>query len=115
MPTVRIIRFDHKTSHREEFKFTDQQLLFEWWLKEDKNDNVYLTVHSFATPPTVQQIKQEHENLDWCPYCQDWRVFSTFDDIERCPVCMVSENEYYVRKYNYRIADNHGEIEHADN
>ncbi len=110
MPTVRIVRFHGTSAHREVFLFTKPKRLLEWWDNEkDKDMHIYYTVHSFPTPPTKNLMMQDHEDLDWCPYCQDWREFSTFDDLERCPVCMVSEHEYFVRKYNYRLADKNGE------
>jgi hypothetical protein len=38
----------------------------------------------------------------WCPYCRKYRVFvwdSKFD-VDRCPVCRITYNDYWVKKYN---------------
>ena len=114
MPTVRIVRFHGTTAHREVFRFTLSKRLLDWWEREkNKNKHHYYIVHSFPCPP--MSVKDKPEDHDWCPYCQDWVHFATFDDLERCEVCRVSEHEYYVRKYNYRLADKNGEIEHGGN
>ena len=43
-----------------------------------------------------------HKSWYWCPYCNKWRVFS-YDDylgVNRCSVCGISDQDFYVRKYN---------------
>jgi hypothetical protein len=45
----------------------------------------------------------------WCPYCIDWRIFHyraiKKDGLRspaalRCPVCTISDSDFFVRKYN---------------
>jgi hypothetical protein len=45
----------------------------------------------------------------WCPYCIDWRIFHyravKKDGLRspaaiRCPVCTISDADYFVRKFN---------------
>jgi hypothetical protein len=47
--------------------------------------------------------------LLWCPYCLKWRDFHyaaiimrtvTGPELFRCPVCTISTQDYYVKKYN---------------
>lgn len=37
----------------------------------------------------------------WCPYCQSWEYwFTDSGGYKRCPVCKMSNNDFYVKKYN---------------
>ena len=37
----------------------------------------------------------------WCPYCQSWEYWkSDSSGNKRCPVCKMSDNDYYVKLYN---------------
>jgi len=36
----------------------------------------------------------------WCPYCADWRTFKPWYDYLRCEVCNISNEDWYVKKYN---------------
>lgn len=39
----------------------------------------------------------------WCPYCRKVRIFQQDPKIDklRCPICGISESDFYVRKYNH--------------
>ena len=76
--------------------------------------NVISTSHAFA--PTVEQEKNRRPGMIWCPYCIRWRNFKlmalkkstyTTDAFMRCPVCTISTNDFFVKKYN-------GFLEHMD-
>lgn len=61
--------------------------------------------------PTIKDKKPA--GSIWCPYCMKYRQFRLFrvnrkDGIpaqgaNRCPVCTITENNYYVQRYNGRI------------
>ena len=38
----------------------------------------------------------------WCPYCNQWRVFLYNDylGVNRCNICGISDQDFYVKKYN---------------
>lgn len=43
-----------------------------------------------------------HKSWYWCPFCNQWRVF-LWDDylgVNRCNICGISDNDYWVKKYN---------------
>jgi len=63
--------------------------------------------HAFAPPRN--KLKPPDTGLLWCPYCLKWREFRDFairvDGIigpsnYRCPVCIITIKDAYVRKYN---------------
>jgi hypothetical protein len=63
-------------------------------------------------PPTQAQEKNRRTGDMWCPYCIKWRRFRLFrihkasyttDAFMRCPICTISTNDYWVRKYNQMI------------
>ena len=66
---------------------------------EGKNVTVDLISLSVAFKPKgVKPFRSWY----WCPYCNKYRVFS-FDpwlEINRCSVCGISDQDFYVRKYN---------------
>lgn len=62
-----------------------------------------------AWPPTKEQEINRRPGDIWCPYCIKWRRFKLFairkknyttDAFLRCPVCTISTNDFYVKKYN---------------
>lgn len=37
----------------------------------------------------------------WCPYCRNWEYWETGDDgYKRCPICGISDSNYYVKLFN---------------
>jgi len=69
-----------------------------------------------AWPPTKEQEQNRRSGDIWCPYCIKWRRFKLFalkkklytsEAFLRCPICTISTNDFYVRKYN-------GMIEHMN-
>lgn len=65
-----------------------------------------------AWPQTQAQEKNRRPGDMWCPYCIKWRKFKlysirtknyTSDAFMRCPVCTISTNDAYVRRYNQMI------------
>lgn len=66
--------------------------------------------HGFA-PPLAKRRAPEAGML-WCPFCLKWRHFKYFaikvdglrgPAVWRCPICTISINDYYVRKYNVEM------------
>jgi hypothetical protein len=62
-----------------------------------------------AWPITQKQELKRRPGMVWCPYCVKWRNFKLFairrktyvtDALMRCPVCTVSTNDFYVKKFN---------------
>jgi len=38
----------------------------------------------------------------WCPYCQSWQIFKSQKlTHKQCPVCGVSDQDYWLKKYNH--------------
>lgn len=69
--------------------------------------NVISASHAF--PPTKEQEINRRPGLIWCPYCLRWRKFKLFaikrstyrtEAFMRCPVCTISTNDFFVKKYN---------------
>jgi len=76
--------------------------------------NVISAGHAY--PPTKEQEEKRRPGMMWCPYCIKWRTFKllaikrptyTSEAFMRCPVCTISTNEFYVKKYN-------GFLDHMD-
>lgn len=43
-----------------------------------------------------------HKGWLWCPCCNSWRVFRYNDElgVNKCVVCGISDQDYYVKRYN---------------
>jgi len=63
--------------------------------------------HAYA--PTQKQEINRRQGMIWCPYCIKWRSFQLYSirratyvtaPVMRCPVCTISTNDFYVKKYN---------------
>jgi hypothetical protein len=46
--------------------------------------------------------QRPHKSWYWCPYCNQWRVFLYDEYFDRncCNICGISDNDFYVKKYN---------------
>jgi hypothetical protein len=62
-----------------------------------------------AWRPTAAQEANRRPGDLWCPYCIKWRRFKLFairrknyvtEAFLRCPVCTVSTNDFWVKRYN---------------
>lgn len=62
-----------------------------------------------AYPPTKEQQLKRKPGQMWCPYCINWRKFRLYriktpnyvtEAKMRCPICTISTDDYFVRKYN---------------
>lgn len=55
--------------------------------------------HTAFKPPKNSSAPKNHY---WCPFCVKYRIFTWREDlgVYRCPVCGISDHEYWVRKYN---------------
>lgn len=69
--------------------------------------NVISANHAY--PPTKEQEEKRRPGQLWCPYCIKWRNFKLMalkratyitDAFMRCPICTISTNDFYVKKYN---------------
>lgn len=60
---------------------------------------IELISRSKAYPPPA---KLKRQGRLWCPYCCKLRAFywDTQFDLNRCPICGISDHDYYVRTYN---------------
>lgn len=65
-----------------------------------------------AWPPTKEQELKRRPGDMWCPYCIKWRHFKLFavkksgytsEAFMRCPVCTISTNDHWVKRYNGMI------------
>ena len=43
---------------------------------------------------------EEEEDGYFCPYCGNWEFWVSGEDAKHCPVCGMSDHDYYVRKAN---------------
>lgn len=75
--------------------------------KQGLQPNIYCANHAFR--PTKEQELKRRPGMVWCPYCIKWRDFKllaikrstyTSEAFMRCPVCTVSTNDFFVKKYN---------------
>lgn len=75
--------------------------------KQGLEPNIYCANHAFR--PTQEQEQKRRPGMVWCPYCIKWRDFKlisirrstyTSEAFMRCPVCTISTNDFYVKKYN---------------
>lgn len=50
-------------------------------------------------PPVNSNPPRGHS---WCPYCIKYRVFvwSEKFSLKRCPICSITEQDFYYKKYN---------------
>jgi hypothetical protein len=72
--------------------------------------NVHVVSMKKGFAPTPQMRVRQEPGTSWCPYCLKWREFRIFavkiggEMISpadfRCPICTISVNDYYVKKYN---------------
>lgn len=69
--------------------------------------NVISANHAYR--PTEKQEINRRPGMIWCPYCVKWRNFKLFAikrkdyttaPYMRCPICTISTNDFYVRKFN---------------
>ena len=75
--------------------------------KQELQPNVYCANHAFR--PTTEQEAKRRPGMLWCPYCIKWRNFKmlaikhatyTSEPFMRCPVCTISVNDFFVKKFN---------------
>lgn len=81
------------------------------YAKELKKKGLYVEVVSGrkAFRPTPEKQLERNQGELWCPYCLKYRVFKmlairkesyTTAPLLRCPVCTISTEHWYVRRYN---------------
>lgn len=65
-------------------------------------DNTYLISLTKAIPPPEEFIPRKAQKKYWCPFCGDERRFKHNSrlDSDECPICGITDREFYVRKYN---------------
>lgn len=75
--------------------------------RQDLKPSVISTGHAY--PPGEKQELKRRPGMLWCPYCVKFRHFKliaikhptyTSEAFMRCPVCLISTNEFWVKKYN---------------
>lgn len=79
-------------------KFTSKKEAEDYYKKEkEKNSKVTLFKHKDFKAPD-KQVRGT-----WCPICGENRKFKTHPEkkVEVCPYCGISEDFYYVKKYNW--------------
>lgn len=71
--------------------------------------DVHIVSKRKAFGPSQKALGKREPGSLWCPYCLKWRFFhisSVMNDgivgpeLMRCPICTISVNDYYVKKYN---------------
>jgi len=72
------------------------------WSEKIKTKYPTLKVHVYSClqatePPTDGQAKK---NQLWCPYCVEYRKFKHDGTRLVCPVCEVSTEDFYTKRYN---------------
>lgn len=74
--------------------------------------NVHVVSMKRAYQPTMEMKKKRTSGSAWCPYCLKWREFRHFalkidgvigTEELRCPICTISTNDYYVRRFNMEL------------
>lgn len=100
-----------KTFRRFEDPKPTEAIAFAKKLKREGFEPVVISANK-AYPPTKKQEEKRRAGDMWCPYCIRWRSFKlyalkrknyTTDAFLRCPVCTISTNDFFVRKYNGMI------------
>lgn len=63
------------------------------------NGNFFTVNRTHASPPPTDW---ERYAFNWCPYCGAERNFVYVDlpEVKQCVVCGITENNYYVKKFN---------------
>ena len=51
--------------------------------------------------PKPKAKKKGKEIIYWCPYCGDYRTFVTGPHGKQCPMCTISQEDFYVKNYNH--------------
>lgn len=78
-------------------------------MKKDKNIGVgnqesILDMLSFDSNADKEMPKNIHlkANQKWCPYCSNIVEFvrDRTSGVKRCPICKISENDFWVKKIN---------------
>lgn len=100
MTSYSLIVFINKTRKRyRKFKSEEQLItLGKAIRKEFPEAEIHIINHLHPSPPSKERVKTS--GTTWCPFCGEYRKFKTWYNIRRCEVCYVSNNEFYVRKYN---------------
>lgn len=44
---------------------------------------------------------EEKGNGYFCPYCGNWEYWASVDGDKHCPICGMSDHDYYVKKANH--------------
>jgi hypothetical protein len=84
------------------------------YAKELKKAGTEVAIVSSSKAFRVPEAKKysREPGMLWCPYCIDWRWFKimairrehyTSAEALRCPVCHISTDDYYVRKFNEEV------------
>lgn len=73
-------------------------------------ENVHVVSMKRGYPPTAKAREERMSGTVWCPYCLKYREFRLSSisvagvlgpEDYRCPVCLISTQDYFVRKYNF--------------
>lgn len=102
-------------AEKESIKFYEQPLkAAKELVKELKERGITAEIVScrWAIIPTIKQ-DSPGSGFTWCPFCMQWRIFRLFQvkrkgklnlaAANRCPVCYISDENYYVKRYNGNI------------
>jgi hypothetical protein len=67
------------------------------FIREVSTDVEVVIVNPYMATPPVEVV----HNGYYCPYCQRWEYWvSSEGKYKHCPVCGISDSEFYVKKYN---------------
>ncbi len=72
--------------------------LYEKIKQEIPDAQLYLMDHRYPHEP--EEIRPPKKNIFWCPYCAAYRKFKPWHKYKRCEICLISDSDFYVKKYN---------------
>lgn len=72
----------------------------EVFVKEIKKGNPNLEIHHVDTLDAHEPPEDRGRGY-WCPFCKSWEYWmADSGGYKRCPICGISDNEYYVKRFN---------------
>lgn len=86
-------------------KFKEDEMGINFYTKAKKHFpepeyKVHL-VHNTSHIPKPPDYEPKRKGTFYCPYCgEERRFYNTEYGSKICPICRVSDNDYYVKNYN---------------
>ena len=77
--------------------YLNERSSVEIFLEEAKERG--LEAHEIRLKSPLYEPGEKQEGY-FCPYCNNWEYWETKEDAKHCPVCGMSDHDYYVKKEN---------------